>query len=584
MPGRTESKPRLSLTAWILALAVTPILVASVWTAIVLALHPENENDRFAAAALMSVAPAVEQILATEGDGLQRLGLAIAQNPKFFAVLTLPRSERAKPDFKNALESVLREFQRDVDTPIFAVTDEQGDLLDRALKPATDMTDLSDSPIVVSAINGRKARGYMVEKGKVYRMAAVPVKNGGATVGTLCLGRAVDEDLLGRLKTAMGSDVAFTVGDEIKVSTLSHSPLRKVLAQRVGEGSLVVTHRAKSRRAAKPPSDEPDVLVAAGERFLALRGEIEEPSLGGTPGYVLVRRLTSDSSPLAAIRRDLLSAAGTGLLLALAAGAVLAFAVRHVRRKASDAHEAELARLREVDRMRSGFFASASEEVLEPSETIRTVTALIGDGALGDLSEPQEEGLLAIQRAVDTLTRTGNDLANLSLLDQHLLPLSFQSADIGSLVEDVATQMLPLVSDRRQSITISIEPDLRHPRIDAKHISKAVMNLALSAIRFSPEGGKVEVGAHHVDQGIAISVLDTGEGVPDAGQGNVLGPDSERRGLGLAVAIGIVEAHGGSIRAWNEPGSGTIITIHLPILGSATAAPPEEEEALRLAS
>ncbi|HKW51621.1 MAG TPA: cache domain-containing protein, partial [Candidatus Eisenbacteria bacterium] len=230
-----------SPTARIFGIALIPLLVAAGWALVALSHHPDNESDQVAARSLNRAAPAVEQAMAQEGDELERLGATIARNPQFFAVMNLPRSDRAQADFKNALENVLRDFQRDADTPIFEVTDETGALLGRALQPATGTTDISGAPFVRSAIAGRAGQGYIVEKGRVYRVAAVPVTAGGPIIGVLCLGGLVGNETAEQLKTAIGCDVAFTVSDEIQATTLAPSPLRKILAQRSSERSLAGT-------------------------------------------------------------------------------------------------------------------------------------------------------------------------------------------------------------------------------------------------------------------------------------------------------------------------------------------------------
>jgi len=584
MPTPSKSKRFFFPTVRILVLAVTPILVAAGWALISLASHPDNENDQVAARSMGRVAPALEQALARQGEELERLAAMIARDPQFFAVLNLPRSDRAQADFKNALTNVLRDFQRDADTPIFEVTDETGRLLARALQPASGTTDISDAPFVRAAVAGRTGQGYLIEKGRVYRVATVPVTAGGPIIGVLCLGRSVDTEMAEQLKAAIGCDVAFTVTDEIQATTLTPSPLRKVLAQRVSERSLAGSRARKAKNGEPASADEFDVIQTGGERFVAIRRALQGPSVGGELAYVLVRPLGSESSPLAAIRKELLYAGGAGLLLALGVGTFLAIDVRRRRRRAEEAHQAELRRLTEIDRMRTGFMATASEEVLEPATAIRTVIELIEEGALGELSAPQVEGLLSMRSGTERLVRVGNDLANLSLLDRNELALSLDPADIGSLVENAAVVVVPIASERKQSVMISVEPQLVHPRVDARHLSKAILNLALNAVRFSPDGGRIEMGAHRIDLGVSIYVSDTGTDLPEGIEGLVPGPDSERNGLGLAVAIGIVEAHGGSVRVWNQPGAGNIFTVELPFPKMQEVTPLHTEEALRLAS
>ena len=545
-----------------MVLGVVPIVVAAGVVLLALARHPDNENDRAAGAALSAAASDVEQRLEHQAEQLERLGAVIARDPKFFAMLTLPKADRQSPDFRNALDGVLQDFQRDSETPIFAVTDERGTLLARAQRPAFGMTDLSNAPYVRAATAGKTGRGFLAEQGKAYRVVAVPVTAGRALVGTLCLGTTLGSDWGKRLSRSLSSDVALAIDGQITESTIPPSPLRKVLAQRVSERSL--------RGAA--PGEGADVVAAAGGRFVAIRREMAEPSVGGRLEYVLVHPLRSEASPLDAMRNELLLALGIGLLLALTSGVVLAVVAQRDRRRLEEAHRAEVVRLTEIDRMRSGLMAGASSEVLEPAASIRTCADLMAEGALGELAAPQREGIVAIRRAAEALTRLGQDLENLSLLERHELRLTVDRVDVGSLVEDVVARVVPLASDRRQSVRFESEPDLIHPAADSARLSKAILNLALNAVRFTPEGGTIEIGTRRIDRGVGIWVVD--EGV--AGNGTTPGAAldaapvgasgaNERNGLGLTAAHGIIEAHGGSLRVWSEPGMGNTFTVELPL-------------------
>jgi len=581
-------KPRPSLTFWILLFTSVPLVIAGGLALLALSLHPENENDTTAAEALARVAPAVEQALVVDADHLERLGVVIANDPKFFAVLTLPKAERTRADFKNALDNVLRDFQKDADTPLFEVLDERGALLGRALKPATGIADLSEAPFVRSALAGRPGQGYLVETGNVYRLVTVPVSAGGSVLGVLCLGESVDSDIAERLKAAMSCEVVFVVSDEIHASTVSPSPLRKILAQRVSERSLAGAAKGKEVQMGRISAGDADVLTANGERFVALRGTLRGPSIGGELAYVLLRPLTLSSSPLAAIRKELIYAAGIGLFLSIATGTILSFWVRRRRVRAEMAHRTELDRLIAVDRMRSGFIATASEEVLDPATSIRTVIDLIEEGALGELTGPQLEGILSIRNATEELTRLGNDLANLTLLDRRELSLAFVSSDVGDLVESAAVEVIPMASERRQTLTVSVEPGLVHPKIDARHLTKAISNIALNAVRLAPDGGKVEVGARRIDRGIGIYIADAQASPVNGGPEHALAGDGERGGLAMAVAAGIVEAHGGALRAWNEPGVGNRFVVDLPFPASTATregtTSPEIDNASRQAA
>jgi signal transduction histidine kinase len=256
--------------------------------------------------------------------------------------------------------------------------------------------------------------------------------------------------------------------------------------------------------------------------------------------------------------------------------------------------------------MKSNFIAIASHEILTPVTTIRAYADLMGEGAAGSLSEMQREGFRAIKDAAGVLTRLARDLTHMSLIDRSRLPVKLAPADIGALVEEVAVQTVSLAADRSQIVTIAIEPDLTHPRIDAGYLRQAVTNLAMNAVRFTKDGGAIEIGARRgavgaggggesaggdlAAGGVEIYVTDTGIGISKEDFERIFAKivelkdvnlhssgttqfNSSGLGLGLSIARGIVEAHGGEIRVDSEVGQGSTFTIVLPL------PPAESDEA-----
>lgn len=580
----TATARRSSLTWWILALAVVPMLGAAGWALLALSRHPENASDRDAAAALLRVAPAVEQTLDSHAEQLARLGAVIARDPKFYAVLTLPSASRANAEYREALEGVLRDFQREADAPVFAVTDPRGKLLGRALEPASGAVDLSDAAFVKTALRGTPGTGYLVERDRVHRVATVPISAGGVLVGTLTLGRPV-EAMLGGLKTAMEADLTLTADQSIAATTLVPSPLRKAVAERLSERTLgpiggvkKTARNAGERRAGAGGTDvaeETPVIAAGGRRHLAVRREIEGPVVGGgSLGYVLTRPLRSDASPLARLERDLLRSAGLGLALALVCGGIVALAVPRDRR-ARERLVAEEVRVRsERERSRSELLAAVGRRVLDPSETVFTITDLVADGALGELSGPQREGILAIRRASRGLTRLARDLSTVAALERGDLRLSQAPVEVGGLMEQAAALLIPVASDRRQMVELSVEPGLVHPRLDEAIFGRVLEGLALDLVGGAPDATKLVLAARRSGGGIEMVVAgaarekDTGE-VP---------PDQE-----LAVVMGrlLTAQHGGTFEVLTE--EGIEYRIWLPVPASAVASEPTPQgEALQL--
>jgi signal transduction histidine kinase len=558
MNETASARPRPSRTWWILALAVVPVLAASGWALLALSRHPENESDRAAAVALFRVTPAVEQALDDQAEQLARLGAVVARDPKFYAVLTLPSASRGSAEFREALEGVLREFQRDADAPVFAVTDPRGKLLGRALEPGTGAVDLSDAPFVRTAVGGKQGVGYLVEREQVYRVATVPISAGGVLVGTLTLGRPVDAEFLGRLRTAMESDVTLALERDIAATTLVPSPLRKSLAERLSERTLTVAKRP----------EEASAIPAGGRRYLALRRALDGPVAGGRSlGYVLTRPLGSDASPLAKMEQDLLRAAGIGLALALVCGAVLALGVVRERRARERTLKTEAEEWAEHGRRTNGLLSSIARRVLDPAETVFTITDLVADGALGDLSAPQREGVLAIRRASRGLALLAQDLSAVASLEAGDVQLSKASVEIGNMVEQAATAAIPVASERRQMVELSVEPGLVHPGVDEAQLSRVIEALTLHVMQSAPDATKVILSAGRSSGGIEVQIAGP---APEGREPT----ESEAQELAPWMARLVTGLHGGEFRiTWEE---GVSYRIWLPLLDTT---PPSHMQA-----
>jgi len=566
--------------------------------------------NRNVAADLQRAALAFENQMEREGENLERVGVVVARDPKFFALLTLPRGDRKDADFHATLLGVARDFQHDAEAPLFDVTDEHGTLLARAGR-ANDVgaapafsDDRSRWPLVREALAGRAARGYLVEGERAYRVAVVPIVVDGALTGTLTLGRTIDAALAERLKATTRSDVVFVVNGAASIRTT----LRSSLAERL---------------AALPPSPGVVQMADGAHRFLALAGRLEGPTAGGRVGFALLRSLDQETAVLGRVGRELTIAGVALIVVALLVGILVSTGVtRPVRRivEAANAMRAgnydlpldvrsgdemgtlaahfeamreaqrhEIERLEEIDRMKSDFIAIASHEILTPVTTIRAFADLMGEGAAANDAELQREGFRAIRDAAGSLTRLARDLTNMSLIDRKRLPLRLASADLGLVVEEVAVRTIALAAERRQAVSLSIEPELIHPRVDAGYLKQALTNIAQNAVRFTRDGGSIEIGARRNGTAIEIYVADSGIGISREDFERIFAKivelkdvnlhssgttefNSSGLGLGLSIARGIVEAHGGEIRVESELGRGSTFTIAIPDEGSVDDA------------
>ena len=621
--------PHFSLAAKIAATTSLPILAVLVAALLAVNFRVAAQQNRTVTADLSRAALSFEKQMVRQGEDLKRIGTVVVRDPKFFAMLTLPKSDRGSADYQETLAGVVADFQRDTESPIFDVTDDLGVILVRAGRPGQYGIDISGSNLIREALARRPAGGYVMEGRNAYRVAVVPIVVGGSLVGTLTLGKSVDQALAQALKETTRSDVVFTVDGEITSSTVPESGFRSVLQEKIREWRDVDSRSAATKdRPGQPPVERGatlEVLPALGERFLALRGEVSGLSMGGRLGYLLLRSLDQETMVVKRIGADLMWAGAAAAVLALLLGLGIAAGItRPIRRLVQAANEmrvgnyefplnvrsrdemgllasdfeamraaqrSEIQRLGEIDRMKTNFIAIASHEIVTPVTMIKAYAEMMGQGALGSVTPTQREGLAAISRGTATLTRLARDLTDMSLLDRDQLPAKFAPSDLGEILEEIAVQVAPFVTQRDQQLSIGVEMGLVHPRVDRDYLGQAILNVVMNAVRFTPDGGSIELAGKRTAAGAEIAVTDTGIGIPAEHLEKIFAKlvelkdinlhssgtaefNSSGLGLGLSIARGIVEAHGGTIRVESEVGKGSTFHILLPFGADAVLHGP----------
>jgi len=382
------------------------------------------------------------------------------------------------------------------------------------------------------------------------------------------------------------------------------------------------------------PADFARLTFPHGEQYLAYRGQVEGSEVGGHLGFVLLRSLDQETAVLSRIRSDLYTAGAAvtvlALLVALAVSTGITRPIRRIVEAAVEmrrgnydapldvrsrdelgtlaaefdrmrrAQRNEIERLEEIDRMKSNFIAVASHEIITPITTIGAYADLMADGSLGEISTTQRNAVDAIHRGVEFLTRLARDLTNMSLIDRGALPVRLDSTDVGELVAEIGRQVAPLAARRHQRLSVAAPPGLVHPRVDPDYLGQAIMNLVMNAIRFTPDGGEVSILARRSADLVEIAVRDSGIGISQRDQERIFAKmgalrdanahssgtiefDSGGLGLGLPIARGIVDAHGGAIRVESAVGAGTTFVIVLPVRVAGASGPDGGEE-LPLAS
>jgi two-component system sensor histidine kinase GlrK len=232
------------------------------------------------------------------------------------------------------------------------------------------------------------------------------------------------------------------------------------------------------------------------------------------------------------------------------------------------------ARLKEVDRMKSEFFSLMSHEMRTPLTSIREGTNLFLEGVGGEVTEKQRKLLTIISEESNRLIDLVNSLLDLSRLEAGMLPFHFTEEDIGPLIDRSLHELMPLAESR----DIKLEKEIGEVTLvpmDTERIRQVLRNLIGNALKFTPHGGLVRVVARQTDEGVHVSVTDTGPGIDQEHIPGIfekfhqITPANSSRlqgtGLGLAIVKQIVLAHRGRIWVESKMGQGSSFTFVLPV-------------------
>jgi signal transduction histidine kinase/ABC-type sulfate/molybdate transport systems ATPase subunit len=237
------------------------------------------------------------------------------------------------------------------------------------------------------------------------------------------------------------------------------------------------------------------------------------------------------------------------------------------REEAGLAHQ-EAAALRRSQELQRGFLSRLSHELRTPLTAIRGYASSLMQPDVTWDRDSQQRFLHRIAAESARLGRLVGDLLDFSAIESGILRLQQDWCDI-SLVLDAAVSCLPPAG--AAMVEVNCDPSLPVVWADHDRLEQVFVNLLDNALGHNPPGTRVSVSATAAGEaGIAVSVLDDGTGMPTDVASTPFEPVRRRRtstagaGLGLSIARGIVEAHGGRI-VLEQPAMGTRFVVHLPV-------------------
>lgn len=233
-----------------------------------------------------------------------------------------------------------------------------------------------------------------------------------------------------------------------------------------------------------------------------------------------------------------------------------------------------------LNRMKTEFISIAAHELRTPMTSVVGYLDLIVEGRLGDLPPDLRRPVSSLRRNAHRLKRLVEDMLDVSRLETGRVALHRAPCSLPDIVAAVIDELRPLAGQKHQTLIPEIG-DVAPVDGDSDKIHQVVSNLVANSVKYTAEGGEIRlIVDSHADQA-RLRVWDNGIGIPPAQQARIFEPFSDvhtakhhtsnspdSAGLGLYIARGIVELHGGTIRVDSEEGRYTEFTVLLPLVSS----------------
>jgi two-component system, cell cycle sensor histidine kinase PleC len=241
----------------------------------------------------------------------------------------------------------------------------------------------------------------------------------------------------------------------------------------------------------------------------------------------------------------------------------------------ADSYLREKARAETANRAKTEFLANMSHELRTPLNAIIGFSEIMSGQMFGPLGTPKyAEYAQDIRKSGHFLLDVINDILDMSKIEAGRIELELEDVALQSIFDDV----LRIIGPRANEGRITLRTDIRVTRdvqVDRRALKQVMINLLANAVKFTPEGGSIDVSAKSTRDTMVIEISDTGIGIPKADIEKLGRPFEQVEnqftkskggsGLGLAISRSLIELHNGTLLIESEEGSGTTVRVVIPI-------------------
>jgi CheY-like chemotaxis protein/nitrogen-specific signal transduction histidine kinase len=246
-----------------------------------------------------------------------------------------------------------------------------------------------------------------------------------------------------------------------------------------------------------------------------------------------------------------------------------------------------LEELESSSRMMNEFLAMLAHELRNPLAPMRNAVTLMQLEPLASPSLRNSRDI--IDRQLTHVTHLVDDLLDIGRITTGKVKLRRETVGIADIITRSCETVRPLVEARKHALTIDLQAEPMHVNADPTRLSQILQNLLVNAAKYTPDGGRIAIGAKQTDGFVSISVQDNGRGIEARDlqrifelfmQGDNGSPSESGLGIGLTLARSLAELHGGRLDAQSDgAGAGSTFTLRLPAARHLDAESSDHERA-----
>jgi PAS domain S-box-containing protein len=248
---------------------------------------------------------------------------------------------------------------------------------------------------------------------------------------------------------------------------------------------------------------------------------------------------------------------------------ILEEAIEELEKTKKDLHKA-LDKEKELNELKTRFVSMASHEFRTPLTTMMSSLSLVNKYADQNDAENRSKHVGKIKNSINNLTDILNDFLSVSKLEEGKVENQPEPFELKTFISEVVSEMKGMATNRQHLVYTHTGNE--NASLDKKLLKHILFNLISNAIKFSPEGGSVDITSHVSTTSVKISVKDSGIGIPKEEQKHLFerffrghnATHIQGTGLGLNIVANYVELMNGSIDVESEEYKGTLFTIIFP--------------------